>query len=65
MIKTVCRYIFIVALVVAAWKTEDFWNVWQATTYACKTTLDEAGIGIPFPQQDVHLDEEVIKALSK
>ena len=46
-------------------KTEDFWNVWQATTYACKTTLDEAGIGIPFPQQDVHLDEEVIKALSK
>jgi hypothetical protein len=27
-------------------------------------TLDEAGIGIPFPQQDVHLDESLIKALS-
>jgi small conductance mechanosensitive channel len=46
-------------------KTEDYWDVWQATTQACKTTLDEAGIGIPFPQQDVHLDDEVVKALMK
>ena len=45
-------------------KTEDFWDVWQSTTQACKTSLDAAGIGIPFPQQDVHLDEAVIKALS-
>jgi small conductance mechanosensitive channel len=45
-------------------KTEDFWDVWQATVRACKASLDEAGIGIPFPQQDVHLDEAVIKALS-
>ena len=45
-------------------KTADFWNVWQATVRACKVSLDEAGIGIPFPQQDVHLDESVIKALS-
>jgi small conductance mechanosensitive channel len=45
-------------------KTADFWDVWQATTQACKRSLDEAGIGIPFPQQDVHLDESVIKALS-
>jgi small conductance mechanosensitive channel len=45
-------------------KTADFWDVWQATTRACKLSLDEAGIGIPFPQQDVHLDESVIKALS-
>lgn len=45
-------------------KTEDYWDVWQATTRACKVSLDEAGIGIPFPQQDVHLDEAVIKALS-
>ncbi len=45
-------------------KTPDFWNVWQETTKACKTSLDEAGIGIPFPQQDVHLDEAVIRALS-
>ena len=46
-------------------KTEDFWDVWQATVRACKVSLDEAGIGIPFPQQDVHLDESVVKALSK
>lgn len=45
-------------------KTGDYWDVWQATTRACKLALDEAGIGIPFPQQDVHLDEAVIKALS-
>ena len=45
-------------------KTADFWDVWQATTQACKASLDEAGIGIPFPQQDVHLDEAVIRALS-
>jgi small-conductance mechanosensitive channel len=36
----------------------------QATVRAAKVALDEAGIGIPFPQQDVHLDEAVIKALS-
>jgi small conductance mechanosensitive channel len=45
-------------------KTGDFWDVWQATVRACKASLDQAGIGIPFPQQDVHLDESVIKALS-
>ena len=45
-------------------RTEDFWDVWQATVRACKASLDEAGIGIPFPQQDVHLDDAVIKALS-
>lgn len=45
-------------------KTEDYWNVWQATVQATKAALDQAGIGIPFPQQDVHLDETVIKALS-
>ena len=45
-------------------KTDDYWDVWQAVVRACKVSLDEAGIGIPFPQQDVHLDETVIKALS-
>jgi small conductance mechanosensitive channel len=45
-------------------KTEDYWDVWQATVQATKAGLDEAGIGIPFPQQDVHLDTSVIKALS-
>ena len=46
-------------------KTADFWDVWQATTQACKASLDAAGIGIPFPQQDVHLDDEVVKALMR
>jgi small conductance mechanosensitive channel len=46
-------------------KTEDYWGVWQAATQACKATLDQAGIGIPFPQQDVHFDDAVIEALSK
>ena len=45
-------------------KTADYWDVWQATTQACKASLDAAGIGIPFPQQDVHLDDEVVKALA-
>lgn len=45
-------------------KTADYWDVWQATVRAAKLSLDEAGIGIPFPQQDVHLDEAVIHALS-
>lgn len=45
-------------------KTADYWDVWQSTVRATKLTLDEVGIGIPFPQQDVHLDEAVVKALS-
>jgi len=34
----------------------DFGAVKQATTRAVKKALDDAGIGIPFPQMDVHLD---------
>ncbi|MEM9731413.1 MAG: mechanosensitive ion channel domain-containing protein [Myxococcota bacterium] len=45
-------------------KTPDYWDVWQSATRATKLAMDEAGIGIPFPQQDVHLDEAVVKALS-
>lgn len=45
-------------------KTADYWDVWQATVRATKLALDEAGIGIPFPQRDVHFDEAVVKALS-
>jgi small conductance mechanosensitive channel len=37
-------------------KTEDYWDVWEATIESVKTHLDDAGIGIPFPQMDVHLD---------
>ena len=37
--------------------TSDFAAVKQATIRAVKRTLDEAGIGIPYPQMDVHLDQ--------
>jgi len=36
--------------------TPDYWGVKEKATQAVKDTLDEAGIGIPFPQMDVHLD---------
>ena len=38
-------------------KTEDYWGVKEATTVAVKDALDAAGIGIPYPQMDVHLDK--------
>jgi len=34
-----------------------YWDVYQETTRAVKAALDEAGISIPFPQMDVHLDK--------
>jgi small conductance mechanosensitive channel len=36
-------------------KTEDYWSVKFDMTERIKNSLDEAGISIPFPQQDVHL----------
>jgi small conductance mechanosensitive channel len=45
-----------VNFVVRPWvKTEDCWDVYFDLTEAVKVALDEAGIGIPFPQRDVHL----------
>ncbi|MCC5830240.1 MAG: mechanosensitive ion channel [Phycisphaeraceae bacterium] len=42
--------------VVRFWcKAPDFWAVKDALTRAVKRHLDEAGLGIPFPQMDVHL----------
>lgn len=41
----------------------NYWDVHQAGIRAAKMALDKAGISIPFPQQDVHLDENVVKAL--
>jgi len=44
--------------VVRFWtKTPDYWGVREELTRAVKNHLDEAGIGIPFPQMDVHLDK--------
>jgi small conductance mechanosensitive channel len=40
------------------WATgADFWVAKEKLTHAVKQHLDEAGIGIPFPQMDVHLDK--------
>jgi small conductance mechanosensitive channel len=56
-----------VNLVFRPWvKTADYWDVRFDLTEKIKNTLDEAGISIPFPQQDVHLfveKEEVAKVL--
>ncbi len=46
-------------------KNADFWDVWQRTVRATKVALDEAEIGIPFPQMDVHLDKGVVDAIGK
>lgn len=35
----------------------DYWNVYYDTNETVKLRLDEAGIGIPYPQRDVHLYE--------
>ncbi len=55
-----------VNLVFRPWvKTADYWNVRFDLTEKIKNSLDEAGISIPFPQQDVHLfvDKEEVAAV--
>lgn len=48
--------------VVRIWTTSaDFWAVKERGVRAVKVHLDEAGIGIPFPQMDVHLDGRLTK----
>ena len=37
--------------------TPDYWAVRERLTQAVKEHLDNAGVGIPFPQMDVHLDK--------
>ncbi|CAG35634.1 mechanosensitive ion channel family protein [Desulfotalea psychrophila] len=45
-----------VDLVTKSWvNTSDYWTVYYALTEEIKLAFDEAGISIPFPQQDVHL----------
>ncbi|MDX1564684.1 MAG: mechanosensitive ion channel [Phycisphaeraceae bacterium] len=41
---------------------DDFGSVKEALIRAVKKSLDEAGIAIPFPQMDVHLDPAVSEA---
>jgi small conductance mechanosensitive channel len=36
-------------------KLESYWDVRERLTQGAKEALDNAGIGIPFPQMDVHM----------
>lgn len=45
-----------VDFVVRPWvKTDEFWPIRWELTKKIKMELDKAGIGIPFPQRDIHL----------
>ena len=47
-----------VNFVVRPWvKTADYWSVYFDLTEKVKTTFDQNGISIPFPQTDVHLHQ--------
>ena len=47
-----------VNFVVRPWvKTGDYWDVKFSLTEKIKLALDEAGISIPYPQQDVHMHQ--------
>ncbi|MCF1427368.1 MAG: mechanosensitive ion channel [Shewanella sp.] len=47
-----------VNFVVRPWvKTSDYWDAHFELTETIKLSLDEAGIGIPYPQMDVHIKE--------
>ncbi|MDW3221305.1 MAG: mechanosensitive ion channel family protein [Paracoccaceae bacterium] len=39
-------------------KTEDYWSVYWDLTHQMKEAFDEAGISIPFPQQDIHVKSD-------
>ena len=50
-----------VNLVMRMWtNTGDYWAVYFDTTEAVKLRMDEAGIGISYPQRDVHLYEHKV-----
>ena len=51
-----------VAWIVRFWTAApNYWAVREELTRAVKVHLDEAGLGIPFPQMDVHLDGKLQK----
>ena len=57
-----------VNFVVRPWtKTSDYWTVYWDITREVKNRFDAEGIGIPYPQQDVHLhlaDDSIKKTLT-
>ncbi|MEM1423888.1 MAG: hypothetical protein AAGH64_07775, partial [Planctomycetota bacterium] len=49
-----------VNFIVRPWsKKEDYWDVYWDVTKQVKQRFDDEGIGIPFPQRDLHLPEPV------
>jgi len=50
-----------VNFIVRPWvKTVDYWDVRLRLTENIKLTFDEKGISFPFPQQDVHMFQQVV-----
>jgi len=50
-----------VNFVVRVWvETADYWNVYFAMNEAVKIRFDQEGIGIPYPQREVHLFEHKV-----
>jgi small conductance mechanosensitive channel len=48
-----------VNLIVRPWvKTSDYWSVKWELIQQIKETFDAAGISIPYPQTDVHLNKK-------
>ncbi|NOY01062.1 MAG: mechanosensitive ion channel family protein, partial [Verrucomicrobia bacterium] len=48
-----------VNLIARPWvKTSDYWDVYWDVTRQVKEAFDDAGISIPFPQQDVHMTQK-------
>lgn len=41
-------------------KTPDYWTVYWDLTRQAKEEFDAAGISIPFPQRDIHVQEESV-----
>lgn len=49
-----------VNFIVRPWsKKEDYWEIYWDVTKQVKARFDQEGIGIPFPQRDIHLPEAV------
>ena len=52
-----------VNFVVRPWvKATDYWKVYWDLTEKLKVAIDENGLTIPFPQQDVHIKTNVAAA---
>jgi small conductance mechanosensitive channel len=43
-------------------RTENYWTVHWDLTHQMKEAFDEAGLSIPYPQQDVHIKSDGIAA---